>query len=72
MKQTVHRGYLVTAVSREDPPGEWRSRWSAKRIGESEAHFESWKTVGAYLTESEADEAGLLAGCDWVDKYGRF
>ena len=71
MKQTVHRGYVVTAISREHAPGEWRSRWSAvKAVYATEARLKAADVAEPYRTEPEADEAGLREGCAWVDSFG--
>jgi len=68
VKQTVHRGYIVTAISREHASGEWRSRWSAVRVVDaSEADSKAGDVGMPHRTESDADEAGLREGCAWVD-----
>lgn len=68
MKQTVHRGYIVTAISREHASGEWRSRWSAVRVVDaSEADSKAGDVGMPHRTESDADEAGLREGCAWID-----
>ena len=72
MKQTVHRGYLVTAISRDHVSGEWRSRWRAvKLVDASEADSKAADVGTPYRTESEADEAGLREGCAWVESFGK-
>ena len=72
MKQTEHRGYIVTVISREHAPREWRVRWSAvKVVYASEADSKAADVGTPYRTESEADEAGLREGCAWVDSFGK-
>jgi hypothetical protein len=72
MKQKEHHGYMVTANSRHDSWRKWRSYWSAVRLAGGHAQFTSpGQNAVSFSTESEADDAGLLAGCAWVDSIGR-
>jgi len=72
MKQTEHRGYIVTVTSHANRRGEWDSRWSAIRTESPfEAHFKAAEAGAPYPTEFRADEAGLQEGCAWVDSHGR-
>jgi hypothetical protein len=71
MKQKEYVGYRITVISRAIVRNEWRSDWTAARIAGGHAQFKSGEDALSYPTEAEADDAGLLAGCVWVDAFGK-
>jgi len=72
VRQTERHGYIVTVMAHANGRGEWDSRWSAvKTDSPFEAHFKAADAGAPYLTEFDADQAGLQEGCAWVDSHGR-
>ena len=71
MKHKEYRAYTVKATSRQDPSGKWRGTWSAVRMSGERAQSKSSRVTKFFRTESDADEAALLAACAWVNAYGK-